>query len=123
MGVGRFTQTCRNTLCFAQPLPTLACCMSARRRKKAREQDATRRYLAGDMDEDAVEHEQRFSDRNKNAQQDKILKTSAMRAAAEATASAIGETDLESLPIGQVFQVYSLFCEVMHDGTLWLCTT
>jgi ribosome biogenesis GTPase len=98
--------------------------MSARRRKKTREQDATRRYLAGDMDEDAVEHQQRFSDRNKNAQQDKMIKTAAKRAAVEATASAIGETDLESLPIGQVFQVYSLYCEVMHDdGTLWLCTT
>jgi len=97
--------------------------MSARRRKKTREQDATRRYLAGDMDEDAVEHEQRFSDRNKNAQQDKIMKTSAMRAAAEATASAIGETDLQGLPIGQVIQVYSLFSEVLYDGNVWLCTT
>ena len=97
--------------------------MSARRRKKTREQDATRRYLAGDMDEDAVDHEQRFSDRNKNAQQDKIVKTAAKRAAVEATASAIGQTDLESLPVGQVFQVYSLYCEVMHDGVLWLCTT
>src|SRR5918993_4039855 len=85
--------------------------MSARRRKKTREQDVTGRYLAGDMDEDAVEHEQRFSDRNKNAQQEKILKTAAKRAAAEATASALGETDLESLPVGQVFQVYSLYCE------------
>jgi len=97
--------------------------MSARRRKKTREQDVTGRYLAGDMDEDAVEHAQRFSDRNKNAQQDKILKTAAKRAAAEATASAAGITDLESLPVGQVIQVYSLFCEVTHDGTLWLCTT
>ena len=97
--------------------------MSARRRKKTREQDVTGRYLAGDMDEDAVEHEQRFSDRNKNAQQEKILKTAALRAAAEATASAIGETDLESLRIGQVIQVYSLFCEVIHEGELWLCTT
>src|SRR5688500_17746357 len=97
--------------------------MSARRRKKTREQDVTGRYLAGDMDEDAVEHEQRFSDRNKNAQQDKILKTAAKRAAAEATASAAGTTDLESLPVGQVMQVYSLYCEVMHDGVLWLCTT
>ncbi len=97
--------------------------MSARRRKKTREQDVTGRYLAGDMDEDAVEHEQRFSDRNKNAQQDKMIKTAAKRAAAEATASAIGETDLESLRIGQVVQVYSLYCEVMHEGTLWLCTT
>ncbi|MEA2734354.1 MAG: ribosome biosis GTPase / thiamine phosphate phosphatase [Humisphaera sp.] len=97
--------------------------MSARRRKKAREQDVTERYLAGDMDEDAVEHEQRFSDRNKNAQQDKMIKTAAKRAAVEATASASGETDLESLPIGQVLQVYSLFCEVMYEGNVWLCTT
>lgn len=97
--------------------------MSARRRKKTREQDVTGRYLAGDMDEDAVERAQRFSNRNKTAQQDKILKTAALRAAAEATASAAGATDLESLPVGQVIQVYSLFCEVMHDAQLWLCTT
>ena len=98
--------------------------MSARRRKKTREQDVTGRYLAGDMDEDAVDHEQRFSQRSKNAQQDKILRTAAMRAAAEAASAAAGGTDgLESLRVGQIIQVYSLFCEVLHEGGVWLCTT
>ena len=99
--------------------------MSARRRKKTREQDVTERYLSGDMDEDAVDHEQRFSKRSKTAQQDKILRTTAMRAAAaEATAAAAPAGDaIESLNVGQVTQVYSLFCEVLHDGEVWLCTT
>jgi ribosome biogenesis GTPase len=95
--------------------------MSARRRKKnAREQDVTERYLAGDFDDDAVETGERFSNRSKNAQQDKILKTAAMRAAA---ASANDDVDAEALPAGQIIQVHSLFCEVLHDNVVWLCTT
>ena len=51
-----------------------------KRRKQSREHDVTERYLAGDYDEDAVDSKERFSDRSKNAQQDKMAKTTAMRA-------------------------------------------
>jgi ribosome biogenesis GTPase / thiamine phosphate phosphatase len=97
--------------------------MSARRRKKnTREQDITGRYHAGDLDaDDTVEHGQRFSSRSKNAQQEKILRTTAMRATAAAEQEASG--DVESLPQGQVIQVHSLFSEVERDGTVWLCVT
>jgi ribosome biogenesis GTPase len=96
--------------------------MSARRRKKTREQDVTGRYLAGDFDEDAVEAAQRFSRRSKNAERDKILRTAAMRAAAAAAAET-PEAVLDALRVGEVVQVYSLFCEVLHEGAVYLCVT
>jgi ribosome biogenesis GTPase len=95
--------------------------MSARRRKKTREQDLTGRYLAGDLDEDQVDSSQRFSERSKNAQQEKILRTSLMRAAEEEQGGA--ETQIESLPLGQVIQVHSLFCDVLHEGKTYRCVT
>lgn len=88
--------------------------MSARRRKKKREQDLTGRYLAGDLDEDQVDSSQRFSRRSKFAEQEKILRTAALRASSQ---------PVEALPLGQVIQVYSLFCEVLHKQTVYLCVT
>lgn len=67
------------------------------------------------MDEDRVETQQRFSARNKNAQQDKMLKTFLMRTEADAAG------DVEALPLGEVVQVFSLFCEVEHGGRAYLC--
>jgi ribosome biogenesis GTPase len=93
--------------------------MSAGRRKRSREQDVTERYLAGDMDDDAGNKNQKYNNRAKIAQQEKIVRTTAMRAAA----AAAGPEDAESLPIGQVTQVYSLFCEVLSNSIVWLCTT
>jgi ribosome biogenesis GTPase len=93
--------------------------MSAKRRKNTREQDLTGRYLAGDLDEDHVAAGQRFSNRSKTAERNKILRTAAMRAAAEPADSA----DLESLRVGQVIQVHSLFSEVQHEGQTLLCVT
>ena len=53
--------------------------MPINRRKKTREHDVTGRYLAGDFDEDNADKQQRFSNRSKNATQDKIEKTTAAR--------------------------------------------
>lgn len=98
--------------------------MSARRRKKnSREQDLTGRYLAGDFDADHNDQQQRFSNRSKTAEQDKILRTAAMRAAAEGIAGSAAAADLDSLRVGQVLQVYSLFCEVESERTIYLCVT
>src|SRR5688500_4613955 len=91
--------------------------MSSRHRKKGpREKDLTSRYMSGGMDEDRVDQQQRFTDRSKNAEQNKILKTALMRAEQE---ESIG--DIEALPIGEVIQVFSLYSEVQHAGTAYLC--
>src|ERR1044071_4659456 len=91
--------------------------MSSRRRKKGpREKDLTSRYLSGGFDEDRVDQQQRFTDRSKNAEQNKILKTALMRAEEQAAID-----DLEGLPIGEVIQVFSLYSEVEHEGTAYLC--
>ena len=87
-----------------------------RPRKAPREKDLTSRFLSGGMDEDRVETQQRFSSRNKNAQQDKMLKTFLMRAEQEAAAG-----NVDALPVGEVVQVFSLFCEVEHGGRDYLC--
>src|SRR3954468_8113616 len=91
--------------------------MKGKPKKPPREKDLTSRYLSGGMDEDRVEQQERFSDRSKNFQQRKTEKTAILRAAEGA---APGE-DIETLPVGEVVRVYSLFCEVEHDGRTWLC--
>jgi ribosome biogenesis GTPase len=68
------------------------------------------------MDEDRVEQQERFTPRSKNAEQNKILKTAMMRAEEQASID-----DLESLPVGEVIQVFSLYSEVEHEGTPYLC--
>lgn len=75
----------------------------------------TSRYLSGGMDEDRVDKAQRFTGRSKNAEQNKILQTAIMRAQEQSGA------DIELLPIGEVIQVFSLYSEVQHEGTTYLC--
>jgi ribosome biogenesis GTPase / thiamine phosphate phosphatase len=86
------------------------------KRKSAREKDLTSRYLDGEMDEDRMVQKQRFSDRSKHAQHNKTIKTGLLRAAEEEA-----QVDLATLPVGKVIQVYSLFCDVMYEGTMYLC--
>jgi ribosome biogenesis GTPase len=98
------------------------------RRKKPRENDLAERYRAGDFDKSQMfevdeEKEQRFSSRNKNAVQNKITQTGALRAALLVAAEAASPGAVEALPIGQVTLVYSLFCEVEFDGKSYLCVT
>jgi ribosome biogenesis GTPase len=90
--------------------------MSQRPKKAPREKDLTSRFFSGDYDADSVPQQQRFTNRSKNAQQDKIERTALLRAADEDQAA-----DLDSLPIGPVIQVYSLFCEVDHETGVRLC--
>jgi ribosome biogenesis GTPase len=87
-------------------------------KKSPREKDLTSRYLSGGLDEDRVDASQRFSAKNKNLQQNKTLKTAQMRQDARDAAP-----DIDALPVGQVVQVFSLFCEVIHEGVAYLCTT
>jgi ribosome biogenesis GTPase len=90
--------------------------MKGKPKKSPREKDVTSRFKAGDLDDDRLDNNQRFSSKSKNRQADKTLKTSLMRAAEQAA-----DVDAATLPIGQVAQVYSLFCDVEHEKTIWLC--
>lgn len=91
--------------------------MREKRRRPHREKDLTRQYLEGGFDADDPETAERFSARSKHAQQNKILRTAEMRAQADGLSR-----DIESLPLGEVIQVFSLFSEVDHDGARYLCT-
>jgi ribosome biogenesis GTPase / thiamine phosphate phosphatase len=90
--------------------------MPRKGQKPNRQKDLTARYLAGELDDEGIESQQRFSERSANAQQDKILRTALLRANEEQLTG-----DLESLPLGQVIQVYSLFCDVEHEGKIHQC--
>jgi ribosome biogenesis GTPase len=96
--------------------------MKGKPKKSPREKDLTSRYVSGrlddDLDTDLVRQQQRFTQRNNDAQQNRILRTSLMRAAHEEFAG-----DLEALPVGEVIQVHSLFSDVLHGGggTPYLC--
>jgi len=90
--------------------------MSGKRRDRAEQKDLTRSYLAGELQEEGVETAQRFSRQSVQAQRRKMESTSLMRAAEDASAGQI-----ESLPIGEVMQVYSLYCNVECDGVVYLC--
>jgi ribosome biogenesis GTPase len=91
--------------------------MSGRRRKPPREKDLTRRFLEGDSEADRLDTHQRFGSRSKGAEQGKIERTALLRAA-EGEQSA----DIERLLVGQVAQVYSLFCKVEHPTGTRLCS-
>lgn len=80
--------------------------------------DFTGQYLAGESDEERDERVQRFSERSTGAQQRRMEQTAILRAGEGDSAA-----DIESLPLGQVFQVYSRFSEVLGvaDNQLRLC--
>jgi ribosome biogenesis GTPase len=89
--------------------------MKGKPKKSPREKDLTSRYVSGrlddDLDTDRVQQQQRFTRRSSDAEQNRILRTSLMRAADEDFAG-----DVEPLPIGQVIQVHSLFSDVLDDN-------
>jgi ribosome biogenesis GTPase len=90
--------------------------MSNRRRKAHREKDLTSRFLSGDWDEDRLAQSQRFSQRSKHAQHNKMLQTLELRAE-----EAVDLADLATLAVGQVQQVHSLYVEVIAPDGLYLC--
>lgn len=90
--------------------------MPGKRRRHPREKDLTSRYLSGDIDEDRIDSQERFSSRSAGAQQRKIERTALLRLAEQEA-----EVNVESLPVGQVVQVYSLYYDVEHQDTIRLC--
>lgn len=89
--------------------------MSSRRRKAAREKDLTSRYLSGKLEEDRLDSVERFGDKSRQVRESKLQQTAQMRAASDAG-------DVESLPIGYVVQVFSLYVEVEYEQRTYLCT-
>lgn len=92
--------------------------MSERRRKRPREKDITPCYLGGELSDEQTETQQRFTHRAKHAQQRKIEQTAELRAADD-----LAQSQTQALPIGQVVQVYSLFCDTEADGQIHRCVT
>jgi ribosome biogenesis GTPase len=90
--------------------------MHGKPKKSPREKDLTARYFSGNLDEDRVEQAERFGDRSRHFQQRKTEKTALLRAAEEALSG-----DIDSLPVGDVIRVHSLFCEVESAGRVWIC--
>jgi ribosome biogenesis GTPase len=97
--------------------------MSSNRRKPRDkgDQNLANRYRDGEFDSERIEESddqsgEHFSARSKNAQQNKTARTTLLRAA-----EAEDVPDLDKLPIGQVLQVYSLFCDVEFEGQKFLC--
>jgi ribosome biogenesis GTPase len=86
------------------------------RRQKPRDKSLTDRYNSGALAEEPdADKQERFGPRSKNAELDKILRTALLRAEEKSDA------DVNALPVGQVFQVYSLYSEVQFDGRMHLC--
>ena len=90
--------------------------MRGKPKKSPREKDLTARYFSGNLDEDRVEQAERFGDRSRHFQQRKTEKTALLRAAEESLAG-----DIDSLPLGDVIRVYSLYCEVEVAGRVYIC--
>ncbi|HSU68072.1 MAG TPA: ribosome small subunit-dependent GTPase A [Tepidisphaeraceae bacterium] len=85
------------------------------RHRKPREKDLTGRFLSGALDEVDLDVGQRFGSRSKDAQMSKMLRTALLRAEEQSGG------DVQALPVGQVFQVYSLFVEIQSEGKLYQC--
>lgn len=85
------------------------------RRRKPRDKSLTERYLSGALDDVDLDEKEQFGSRSKDAEQGKILRTALLRAEEQSDA------DVQTLAVGQVIQVYSLYSEVESEGRNYLC--
>lgn len=87
------------------------------RKRKPRSNDFTERYHAGSYDADSVDAVERLDGRDKALHVRKMADTAELRAAGDAA-------DGDTLPLGRVRQVYSLYAEVdlKDTGHRVLCT-
>ncbi|GIW75928.1 MAG: putative ribosome biogenesis GTPase RsgA [Phycisphaerae bacterium] len=87
--------------------------LKKRPKKSSLDQDLTRAFQTGvPEDEDRIETIERFGNRSRHFKKNKILKTYAARS----------ETQIDQLPLGEVWQVHSLFADVWYDGQMYRCT-
>jgi ribosome biogenesis GTPase len=85
------------------------------RRRKPRDKSLTERYLSGALENVDLDEKEQFGSRSKDAELGKILRTALLRAEEQSDA------EVQTLPIGQVIQVYSLYSDVECDGRNYLC--
>lgn len=85
------------------------------RRRSEQDSDWTRRFQQDEHDADDTHQIERFSKRSKFAREVKMKRTAEIRAAKEVISG-----DVESLPLGEVIQVHSLFVEVLSEGKTYL---
>lgn len=72
-----------------------------------------RAYQSGAFDDEARNDSiERFSSKSKHYQKHKTIKTQSLRP----------DEEVNALPVGEVVQVHSLFCEILHDGRAYRCT-
>jgi ribosome biogenesis GTPase / thiamine phosphate phosphatase len=90
--------------------------MPGKPKKAQREKDLTSRYLSGGYDEDRADAKDSSHPRIKARQQDRLQRTAIMRAE-EAPGA-----DIDTLPLGQVVQVHSMYCDVQHEGKTYLAS-
>ena len=86
-----------------------------KRRQKSRDSNLTGRFLSGELEETDVDTGERFGSRSRDSQAGKMLRTALLRAEEQS------DIDVQSLPTGQVMQVYSLFSEVETLGKTYQC--
>jgi ribosome biogenesis GTPase / thiamine phosphate phosphatase len=89
-----------------------------RPKKAPRRKDITGEYLAGHMDDDRLDIQQKFTERSKHGQRDKTARTAKMR-----SENSESSADIDALPVGEVVQVFSIYCEVEFNGQKQLCVT
>lgn len=84
----------------------------SKKRKSTREKDITSQFLAGNLDVDRLDGQQRFNKRSKFHQQNKTARTTEQRV--------IDNIDVAKLPLARVMQVYSLYVDLLYEGKLIL---
>jgi ribosome biogenesis GTPase / thiamine phosphate phosphatase len=89
--------------------------MQGRSKKFPRKKNQTDEFLDGSFDDDESQRHESFGDRDKNQQQRKTERTARLRSTGAAA------EDIETLPVGQVVQVHSLFYQVEHETGNRLC--
>jgi ribosome biogenesis GTPase len=87
-------------------------------KKAPRRKDITGEYLAGGLDDDRLDIQQRFTQRSKHGQKNKTARTALMR-----SENSESSADIDALPVGEVVQVFSIYCEVEQAGVKYLCVT
>src|SRR5262249_28643349 len=85
------------------------------KRKKAKESNLTEKYLSGELDEVDIDAQERFGARSKHFEAGKILKTALLRAEQQS------DGEVQSLPLGDIIQVFSLYSDVEVSGKLYQC--
>jgi len=87
-----------------------------KRKRPTPPKDLSRLWQVGHSED--MERQERFSGRDASVQRRKMRQTAQLRGREHPVAA-----DIESLPAGQVIQVYSLYADVEHAGRVFLCVT